>query len=295
MTITFQGRSSVGWSWRTFRANKHQQNDRKCWKNSRTQPWWPAPNNPWARRHRWDQLWSLPGDLNGKFEHVPHCSLITTTRPPTRPWKPQWVTNNNVVIVPHTPYSPDLAPCDFVLFPKLKMKLKGRRFESVWHTKGIATGTRQHWGKWLPRCFRSVEKIMGSLYTFPMRLFWKRWQPKLSKLSQHFFFDLVRKLSDRISYVALWDIWFLPLRQRHRPTTCWILVIPFTLDNHCDRDIVLKILRLTQCYGLFPMQIFIVHQIKISPKTSSPPLQKPSTEIPRAKHSQFLMVTCHIQ
>jgi hypothetical protein len=22
-------------------------------------------NNPWACRHCWDQLWSLPGDLNG--------------------------------------------------------------------------------------------------------------------------------------------------------------------------------------------------------------------------------------
>jgi hypothetical protein len=27
--------------------------------------------------------------------------------------------------------SPDLAPCDFALFPKLKMKLKGQRFETV--------------------------------------------------------------------------------------------------------------------------------------------------------------------
>jgi hypothetical protein len=33
------------------------------------------------------------------------------------------VTNNNMVIVPHPPYSPDLAPCDFALFPKLEMKL----------------------------------------------------------------------------------------------------------------------------------------------------------------------------
>jgi hypothetical protein len=43
----------------------------------------------------------------------------------------EFVTNNNMVIVPHLPYSLDLAPCDFALFPKLKMKLKGRRFETV--------------------------------------------------------------------------------------------------------------------------------------------------------------------
>jgi hypothetical protein len=43
----------------------------------------------------------------------------------------EFLTNNNIVIVPHPPYSPDLVPCDFALFPKLKMKLKGRRFETV--------------------------------------------------------------------------------------------------------------------------------------------------------------------
>jgi hypothetical protein len=41
------------------------------------------------------------------------------------------VTNNNLVIVPHPACSPDLAPCDFALFPKLKMKLKRRSFETV--------------------------------------------------------------------------------------------------------------------------------------------------------------------
>jgi transposase len=50
-----------------------------------------------------------------------HKSLKTT----------EFETNNNLVIVPHPPYSPDLVPCDFALFPKLKMKLKGRRFETV--------------------------------------------------------------------------------------------------------------------------------------------------------------------
>jgi hypothetical protein len=38
--------------------------------------------------------------------------------------------------------------------------------------------------------------MMGSLHTFPMRLFWRRWQEKLSKLSQHFFSDQVRELSN---------------------------------------------------------------------------------------------------
>jgi transposase len=50
-----------------------------------------------------------------------HMTLKTT----------EFVTNNNMVKVPHPPYSPEFAPCDFALFPKLKMKLKGRHFETV--------------------------------------------------------------------------------------------------------------------------------------------------------------------
>jgi hypothetical protein len=36
-----------------------------------------------------------------------------------------------MVIIPRPPYSPEVSPCGFALFPKLKMKLKGRRFETV--------------------------------------------------------------------------------------------------------------------------------------------------------------------
>jgi hypothetical protein len=31
--------------------------------------------------------------------------------------------------ISHPPYSPDLAPCDLFLFPKMKLKLKGGRFD----------------------------------------------------------------------------------------------------------------------------------------------------------------------
>jgi transposase len=34
-----------------------------------------------------------------------------------------------MTIIP--PYSPDLAPCDFFLFPKMKLRLKGRRFDTI--------------------------------------------------------------------------------------------------------------------------------------------------------------------
>ena len=34
-------------------------------------------------------------------------------------------------VVPHPPCSSDLAPADFLLFPKLKTTLKGRRFQTI--------------------------------------------------------------------------------------------------------------------------------------------------------------------
>jgi hypothetical protein len=33
--------------------------------------------------------------------------------------------------VPHLAYSPDLAPCDFYVFAKMKLRLKGRRSVST--------------------------------------------------------------------------------------------------------------------------------------------------------------------
>ena len=41
--------------------------------------------------------------------------------------------------VPHPPYSPDLAPCDFWLFPKLKVNLRGSRFETIEEMKEALT------------------------------------------------------------------------------------------------------------------------------------------------------------
>jgi hypothetical protein len=45
-------------------------------KISRTYPRRPSLNNPRARRHRWDQLLSLSGNLNRKSEHAPHCREV---------------------------------------------------------------------------------------------------------------------------------------------------------------------------------------------------------------------------
>ncbi|XP_025268578.1 histone-lysine N-methyltransferase SETMAR-like [Camponotus floridanus] len=43
----------------------------------------------------------------------------------------KFLARNQVCVLNHPPYSPDLAPCDFSLFPKLKLKLKGCFFEDI--------------------------------------------------------------------------------------------------------------------------------------------------------------------
>ncbi|GBM14083.1 hypothetical protein AVEN_209970-1 [Araneus ventricosus] len=48
----------------------------------------------------------------------PHCALIVK----------KYLARHSVTTLEHPPYSPDLAPADFYPFPRLKMKLKGRRF-----------------------------------------------------------------------------------------------------------------------------------------------------------------------
>jgi hypothetical protein len=36
-----------------------------------------------------------------------------------------------MTVIPHLPHSPDLATCYFFLFLKIKLKLKGRRFDTI--------------------------------------------------------------------------------------------------------------------------------------------------------------------
>ena len=59
----------------------------------------------------------------------------------------QFLRDNNIEVVPHAPYSPDLAPSDFWLFPTMKDPLRGRRFPS---RAAIASAIFQ-WSKHTPK------------------------------------------------------------------------------------------------------------------------------------------------
>ena len=73
-----------------------------------------------AVRRKWHNVWAAKNFQlhhdNGPIHsaHAIHAFLAKSSMP----------------LVGQAPYSPDLAPCDFWLFPKLKTILKGRRFQS---------------------------------------------------------------------------------------------------------------------------------------------------------------------
>jgi hypothetical protein len=87
-----------------------------------------------------------------------HMSLKTT----------EFVTNSNMAVVPHPPYLPDLASFDLDLFPKLKMKLKGRRFETMSDiqrkSQTVLDSIEQNH---FHGAFEGWKETMGLLYTFP--------------------------------------------------------------------------------------------------------------------------------
>ena len=50
----------------------------------------------------------------------------------------EFLAKNKTVIMPQPPYSLDLTPADFFLFPKLKTQMKGKRFATIEEIKEIS-------------------------------------------------------------------------------------------------------------------------------------------------------------
>jgi hypothetical protein len=89
---------------------------------------------------------------------------LTITRSVTRLWQFSSPWPKPTFRLSHPPYSPDLAPSDFWLFPKLKMGLRGRRFAAVEDIKenadarlhAIKEDFHQCYSNWIDRCNRCV-------------------------------------------------------------------------------------------------------------------------------------------
>lgn len=69
-------------------------------------------------------------------------------------------------IIEHPPYSPDLAPMDFAVFPFIKSQLRGIKFETSdelkYATRSIVSKINNEWysdvfDSWLKRCEKCLQ------------------------------------------------------------------------------------------------------------------------------------------
>lgn len=63
----------------------------------------------------------------------------------------------------HLPYSPDLSPCDFFLFPYLKRRLRGRNFGDVGHL------------------LEAIDEQLGYIPSFLWEGCFRQWQARCQK------------------------------------------------------------------------------------------------------------------
>ena len=83
----------------------------------------------------------------------------------------QFLAENNIAVLEQPPYSPDLAPCDFFLFPKLKGVIKGTRFQdSKAHNNSRNKGTTSDPNGIFPEVHRSMAAEIRKVHSSSRRL-----------------------------------------------------------------------------------------------------------------------------
>jgi len=102
-----------------------------------------------AIRQKRPDLWKNKNWLLHHDNAPAHTSLLVR----------EFLTKNNTLMMPQPPYSPDLAPCDFFLFPKLKRPMKGRRYATI---EEIKTASKEELNKITKnnflKCFEDWKK-----------------------------------------------------------------------------------------------------------------------------------------
>ena len=83
-------------------------------------------------RKKHPHLWNKPSLDSSRPFYLHHDNAPTHTSVPTL----ALLGESGIDMLAHPPYSPDLAPCDFYLFPRLKSMFRGFRHESVEDMEG---------------------------------------------------------------------------------------------------------------------------------------------------------------
>jgi len=105
-------------------------------------------------RRKHPELWRS-GDWFLHHDNAPTHTALSVTR---------YLASLGWTVVLHPPYSPDVAPCDFSLFPTIKKKLKGKRFATVEEVKTSSQEALSNIKlQQFQRCFTQWEKDWTSV------------------------------------------------------------------------------------------------------------------------------------
>lgn len=115
-----------------------------------------------AVRRKRPELWENKSWMLHHDNAPAHASLLVRS----------YLAKHQTPVVPHPPYSPDLAPADFFLFPKLKNTLKGHRFQDIEEIKENAT--------------RQLRAIEESAFQEAFQKWKKRWQHAVDSAGDYF-------------------------------------------------------------------------------------------------------------
>ena len=112
----------------------------------------------WKRTELWEnQTWMLHHD-----NALDHASLLIRS----------YLAKHQTSVVPHPPYSPDLAPADFFLFPKLKTILKGHHFQTTEEIQENA--------------IRELRAIKESVFKEAFQQWKKCWEQRIAIRGEYF-------------------------------------------------------------------------------------------------------------
>jgi hypothetical protein len=91
------------------------------------------------------------------------------------------LTNNNMVIIPHPPYSPDLAPVILLYFPNWKWNWSDDVLIECLTSKGNCKWYSTALKKMTSTVLVKHRKNDGIAVYIPKETILRKWQPKLSK------------------------------------------------------------------------------------------------------------------
>ncbi len=154
-------------------------------------------------RHLKEAVWRKRPDLWARDESgyrefrlqhdnaPPHTSVLTLAL----------IRESDILIVPHPPYSPDLAPSDYFLFPRLKAELRGHRFRTLDDMKTVCFTTTSIYSISLSQAKQNTGHMVLLIHSLKIthsdtysHNYWEQAQDERHRIIFHQNFQLIVKL-----------------------------------------------------------------------------------------------------